>query len=368
MQKGVRRCAEAMLRPVKAVMRRTRWFETHSRSVWEQSDPFHNTPAAKAFNGDGRHTVGVIRDIAHNHRYYLAACRELGVGYRVVDLFADDWMEQVKRSEQRLFFAWPTVQTLIWKTMFDERIHFLVDAMGMRTVPTPWEMWLYESKRRVRDWLTVHGIAHPETHVFADRDAAMDFAASASLPVVFKADRGGGSAGVVICRSRRACRKCVQAGFNRGYLPVRWHPRDRQWGVVLFQAYVPDAEEWRVVRIGDNYLCRFKEKSGDFHSGSGAVRWAKPPEGLLDCARDITEKGPFESMNIDFFRRRDGAFLVNELHALFGDILPANRENGAPWMGRWQYDTRTGQWGFTPGYFYNNACANLRIMHALNIR
>jgi len=353
--------------PVKRILRRSALFARYSRAQWERDDPFHGTPAARSFDGTSGRIVGVIRDIAHNHRHYLAACRELDVGYRVIDIFADNWQDQVRESGLDLFFVWPSVHTLLWKTVFDERIRVLVEILGRQTVPALHETWIYESKRRARDWLMAHDVPHPETHVFLDRTEALDFVSSAELPLVFKADRGGGASGVVICRERRTCERLVAEVFGRGYLPTRWHPRDRHWGAVMFQAYVPDAEEWRIVRIGDTYLCRYKEKSGDFHSGSGSVRWAEPPPALLDMAEDLTERGAFRSMNIDFFRNSDGTYLVNELHALFGDILMKNRNPDDPWMGRWNRNHAGDQWEFTPGYYYRNACANLRIQHALGM-
>lgn len=353
--------------PIKRFLRQTPMFARYARIQWAKDDPFHGTPEALEYKGTTGRTVGIVRDLAHNHRHYLAACRDLGIGYRVVDLFADDWMEQIKSSGQSLFFVWPTIQTLIWKTVFDERIRVMVNDLGMKTVPSPLETWLYESKRRARDWLMARDIPHPRTHVFTDRTAALNFLASAELPIVFKADRGGGSSGVVICRDRRSGMRLIRKSFKKGYLPARWHPRDRQWGVVLFQEYIPNAEEWRIVRIGDTYLCRFKEKTGDFHSGSGTVRWAEPPRELLDMAGKVTDLGNFQSMNIDFFRTEDGTFLVNEMHAVFGDILMKNRQAGDPWMGKWSLDESTGNWTFTPGYYYDNACANLRLMHALGM-
>ncbi|MBN1295818.1 hypothetical protein JXA80_03495 [bacterium] len=350
-----------------SAMRRTPWFARYSERQWQKSNPFFGTPAAHNNTGSTGLSVGIVSDRAHNHRHYIAACNELDIGYRVIDILADDWMDQVNQSGQNLFFIWPSVQTALWKTMFDERIDVLTRLLGKTTVPSPHEIWLYESKRRIRDWLQYHRIPHPETHVFTDQQTALGFCSTHPLPLVFKADRGGGSSGVVICRDRSTCRKLVKTAFSSGFLPMRWHPRDRQWGLVLFQEYIPDAEEWRIVRIGNTYMCRFKEKCGDFHSGSGHVRWAEPPAGLLDLSRVITEKGRFTSMNIDFFRDRNGRFLVNEIHALFGDILPANRASGEAWMGKWDHAGDDRGWVFAPGYYYSNACANLRIRHALNL-
>jgi hypothetical protein len=53
-------------------------------------------------------------------------------------------------------------------------------------------------------------------------------------------------------------------------------PRDRQWGSVLFQQYIPDAREWRMIRIGDSFFGYEKIKVGEFHSGSHKWSYSRP--------------------------------------------------------------------------------------------
>jgi glutathione synthase/RimK-type ligase-like ATP-grasp enzyme len=197
--------------------------------------------------------------------------------------------------------------------------------------------------------------------VFFDREEARAFLASAEFPIVFKADHGSSARGITVCRTAREARQLVDACFGRGRIIHRGDPRDRAWGYVICQEYLPNVNEWRLVRIGDSYFCRFKERKGEFHSGSGSVRWAAAPRHLLDLLRRLTEASGFTSMNADIFETSDGRFLVNELHAVFGDIDPGNRERGREHMGRYRWDAAAGEWVFESGYFYDNGCANLRV-------
>jgi hypothetical protein len=155
----------------------------------------------------------------------------------------------------------------------------------------------------------------------------------------------------------------VRAAFGRGIVPRVWDHRDRQQGSILFQVFVPHDYEWRIVRIGDDYLCRRKNRIGDFASGSGGIEWAKPDEGVLSFAEEITNRGGFTSMGVDLFVESPGGskerFLVNELQCLVGAkvLLPSEL------MGRWRRDGEA--WRFEQGDFYRNACANLRVAHVL---
>jgi glutathione synthase/RimK-type ligase-like ATP-grasp enzyme len=242
----------------------------------------------------------------------------------------------------------------------------MTEDLGCKVYPSEKEVWLYESKRRTRDWLEANGLPYPQTWVFFEEDEALSFLADAPIPIVFKADRSASSHGVVICRHRGVAMKLVSRCFGRGFVPERGDRDDPQRGVVVFQEFLPGVKEWRMVRIGDSLICREKGRLGDFHSGSGLVAWARPTPALLNLAWGVTECGQFRSMDVDVFETYDGRLLVNELHAVFGAIEESNLERGAEYMGRW-LPASNGEWRFEPGYFYHHACANLRVEEVLRV-
>jgi hypothetical protein len=329
-------------------------------------NPYVGTAQEWRYEGRGPWVLGLLSDRRHLHYQHIAACIELEVSYRVLDITRDDWLDAVRASGCHAFLAWPFIHTALWKGLWDERIAVL-DDLGLLLCPNRRELWLYESKRRARDWCRARGIAQPRTWVFFDREEARAFLASADLPIVIKADQGSSSRGITVCRSTREARRWVDDYFRHGVVIDRGDPRDRSWGYVICQEFLPGVNEWRLVRIGDSYFCRFKERRGEFHSGSGSVRWAAAPRHLLDLLRDMTDAAGFTSMNADVFETADGRFLVNELHAVFGDIDPANREYGREHMGRYRWSQTAGDWSFEPGYFYDNGCANLRVEHVLSV-
>ena len=311
-------------------------------------------------------TVGIVKDHAYYYVYNVRACRDLAVRYRLLDISRSDWIERLAQCDCDAFLVWPSALISVWKQMYDERLRVLAQVTRKPIVPSLDELWLLDSKRRVREWLVANRIPHPRTEVFYDLDEAMAFLRLASYPVVYKTDNGASASGVFVVRNRRQGERMAKLAFGKGLRLRRGDRRDRQWGYLLVQEFVPHEDEWRVVRIGEQYLCRRKERIGNFASGSGAIGWAMPLPGMLDFVKLVTDRGGFESMAVDLFvvgSRTGSRFLVNELQCVFGAIVHQGELNEA--TGRWSLDSGGAQWRFEPGFFYQNACANLRVARLL---
>jgi hypothetical protein len=316
-------------------------------------------PVQSSYEGRYPVTLGILKDRANYYVYNLVACREMGVPFRVLDLEKSNWVEWIAEPHCDAFLAWPSCNLSIWKDLYDERLPLLAAATGKPIVPSCDEIWFWESKRRMRDWLLVHNIPHPSTEVFYNEEEAFDFASRCDLPVVVKSNSGASSHGIFVLRNRRRLQRMVRRAFGRG-LRKRWGDgRDREWGFIIFQEFIPHDFEWRIVRIGSSFLCRRKVRRGDFASGNGLIEWGSPASALLDFVRDVTDQGGFQSMALDVFVREESTsgprFLVNELQTLVG----AKELPDHPARGRWKWSNQG--WQFEAGDFYRNACANLRI-------
>jgi hypothetical protein len=309
-------------------------------------------------------TIGVIRDLFHNHESYMAACCEMKVAYKTIDLFATNWVDQIQRSGCAAFVAWPSECIQEWKRLYDERLRFLSLHMKRIIYPPYDALWLYGSKQRQRDWLDIHGFPHARTWVFYDLAEALNFLDQATLPLVAKLDIGSSAHGVWIIRTRREGEQLIRQAFSRGIVGERTDTRARQWRHILLQEYVPILREWRIISIGDSFFGHEKGKAGKFHSGSGVVGWLDPPRAALDLVYQITETGGFRSVAMDVFEQENGGLLVNELQSVFGAFDTAQMYiDGVP--GR--YRRVGGEYVFEEGRFCRNACCNLRIEDLLNI-
>lgn len=310
--------------------------------------------------------LGIIKEFLHYHKSYIAACREMGISYKVLDISGCDWVRVIEQSQCDAFLVWPSVATRAWKDMFDSRMRIMVHVLGKTIYPTFPEIWIYENKNRAHDWLTANDIPHPRTWVFYNREEAEEFVAHAEIPLLFKTSQGATGSGIRILRSRSEAQRIVKQVFCKGFYARRSNPLERQWGNVYFQEYLPNVKEWRMVRIGNSYFGYRKERVGDFHSGSHAWSWLDPPRPLLKMLRDVTQRGRFTSMNVDIFETEDGRLLVNELQTVFGASTPVDqlRVNDIP--GRYVFDDQENEWLFEEGDFSRNACTNERIDYLVN--
>ncbi|MDA3872674.1 MAG: hypothetical protein PF795_01775 [Kiritimatiellae bacterium] len=262
--------------------------------------------------------IGILRNRAQYHTQYISACRELGLSFRVIDLGREDWIDAVRDSGCAVFMAWPDATQSLWAKLFKDRCRVMEEQMGLTVYPSSRDMWMYEEKVRTRDWLMANGFPHPRTWIFTRKTEALDFVKSCDLPIVFKTGFGAAAAGVAIVKSRSQLRRIVRRAFASGHVPGGHDRRDREWGRILLQEYLPDVREWRMVRIGDSYFGHPKGKLGEFHSGSGKAEWDLPSEKLLNLLYEVTERGGFRSMDVDIFETPEGELYINELQTVFG--------------------------------------------------
>lgn len=333
-------------------------YDNYMEKQWKNANPFVGTldEHNKVFDAN-KPTVGILYDVAQEHQYYQNACIDLQINYKVIDIRTSDWLVKISESNCDVFLVWPSIYKPIQKQFWDERLQILTVQLKKKIFPTLDLMWLYESKRKTRDWLMVKKLPHPKTKVFFSKAEALEFTEKTSYPIVYKTDQGASASGVYIIHSAQKAKRIVKKAFKRGVLLKNRGINDRHQGYVIFQEFLSNAKEWRMIRVGESYFCRIKGKVGDFHSGSGDIVWGKPPIELLDQTKQISNLFDVPNINIDFFETMDGKFLINEIHALWGGKVVHD-----PILeGRYLFNESNGKWKFENGDFFQNRSANLRL-------
>lgn len=334
-------------------------YMSSNRQYERQFDDKYDVP-------QGGKKLGILKDPFCGHEPYMAACMEMGVSYRVVDIFASDWMEKIGESGCDVFLTWPTESVQEIKRVYDDRLRIIVEQMGKKVFPDLTATWLYGSKERQNAWMDLNAIPHPLTKIFYKKDEALEYVYSqTAYPIVAKTDMGAVASGVRILRSCKEAVKYVNAAFSTGIQGYYSDKQTRQWRHVLFQEYLPNAKEWRVHRQGDSFFGFGKMKKGDFHSGSGGTHWVAPPTAAVDLAWSITERGGFKSMAVDIFETEDGRFLVNELQCVYGQHCAVQLVKDDV-SGR-SLRREDGRWEFEAGEFSINHGCNLRVEAALKL-
>ncbi len=212
--------------------------------------------------------------------------------------------------------------------------------------------WHYDDK--IRQYLLLKPLGYPiiESYIFRDRRAALEWAAEADYPVVFKLRGGAGSRNVILVNGPAAAKKLIRRMFGRGILPEKFRHRGSirfrhfnlgrelhhlagnfyrrgrgldaspfwqvQKNYVLFQKFLPDNTcDTRVTVIGDRaFVYRRRVRPGDFRaSGSGLLEY--DPEGVdlrcVEIALKISREMKFQSMAYDFIRDPDNKPAFSEI-------------------------------------------------------
>ncbi len=330
---------------------------------WLKNNPFRGTNEETYEGSPAR--LGIIEEVSQYHKYLIAACRDMKISYKVLDLLADDWVTVFRDCGCDALLVWPSCGDSVWKHTFDYRLRCVEHDLGLILFPSWEECWLTEHKPRLRDWMDAHNISHPRTWVFYRREEAVAFAAAAPLPIVCKTATGGSAKGIQIIRTRRQLLQIIRQSFGAGLYTRGFDPNDRQRGFIYLQEYLDAVEEWRMVRIGDSFFGYRKERGpSGLHSASHKWSWIDPDHELLNLLKHVTDLGGFKSMDVDIFRTTQGQLFVNECQTVFGCSTPSIQMKVNDIEGRYLWTDN--RWTFEQGSFSKNHMCNLRVQHLLS--
>ena len=107
----------------------------YHRYLAAQRDPFANEDPLCLFP-ESPCTLGILYEPWHYHKSYVAACREMRISYKLLDISVSDWMRVVKESGCDAFLVWPWVRTSVHKEMCDERMRIMEEDLGLTLYPT----------------------------------------------------------------------------------------------------------------------------------------------------------------------------------------------------------------------------------------
>ncbi|MFC1783627.1 hypothetical protein ACFL02_08585, partial [Planctomycetota bacterium] len=175
------------------------------------------------------------------------------------------------------------------------------------------------------------------------------------------------SQGVEIIHSAQKGQSFIKNLFSTGIRLSTSLRGDRQWGSVVIQEYLPEAVEWRVIKIDESYFGYMKLKVGNYASGSHAGIYGAVPRVLLDLIRKISEKHNFMSLSLDVLLNPDGFPYIIEVQSIFGDTYDPRKLRVEGKAGRYRYDCTIDEYVFEEGLFDQNICCNLRVKYVLKL-
>jgi glutathione synthase/RimK-type ligase-like ATP-grasp enzyme len=323
------------------------------------------------------------------------SCQNANIEYNVIDLTSANWYKTITSSKSDIYLLKPPGETFKFKQLYDERLYVISEVMKSFIFPSFKEVFIYENKRLLSDFLKGANIPMPDTHVFYSKDDALKFASSSVFPIVGKTGIGASGTGVEILHSRKDLINYIKKGFNKGIKrrlgPNRntgnvksWTKKtfanpsffwfkikkyleifnDAQKGFIIIQEYTHHDYEWRIVKIGDSWFGHQKVKDGEKASGTKGIDYIAPPLDLLELCRKICDEQGFNSMAIDIFEHPTKGYVVNELQTIFGHVQDyICKVNGK--IGRYRFLNES--WIFEEGDFNTNESYDLRLKAAISL-
>lgn len=289
-------------------------------------------------------------------------CYELGIQTCVLNGYDTGVIEKLKSCQALL---WHLSQDSVHELTFARSILFAAEKLGLHVYPNVATSIHFDDKVAQKYLLEAVGAPLAPTWVFFEKEKALEWAAKANYPKVFKLRRGAGSSNVRLVRSRSEAIKLVNRMFGRGISPivsardkfkkgiskrgsrdsfsklmwklpryVRAHMRTKtglgcERDYVYFQEFIPEAlNDTRVTIIGDRaFLFKRKVRPGDFRaSGSGLIEYPEPDDRDMEAIRtafDISKKLQFQTMAYDFVmdRKAQHLYLVEISYVFKADAV-----------------------------------------------
>lgn len=263
------------------------------------------------------------------------------VKYKVLDLTQPDSVEQAKQCDG-IMWRWahnPQDKQCAQKILFS--IEHILKIPVFPDISTSWH---YDEK--TAQFYLLEEINAPvlDTWLFWERDAAIEWAQSATYPLIFKLSSGAGSSNVMKVSNFAEARTLIRKMFEHGFFPYTinefqksliptnlpgfkallsrfihafnyvlrgdypplnpsfWKP---EFGYAYFQEFLPGNEfDTRITIIGDRaFAFRRMNRPGDFRaSGSGNIDYEqeKIDKRCIEIAFKISGKCKFQSMAYDF--------------------------------------------------------------------
>jgi len=218
-------------------------------------------------------------------------------------------------------FVWRAKHNPSIKTMAQRCISAFHDA-GIPTLPDWHSYWHYDDKISQHLLFQTHQIPTPPTFVFTDEAEALQFAAAASYPLIYKSAYGAGSLNVGLLQNPAQAKKYIKRAFGRGLKTSFRHQIQRKY--VYLQTFLPDNQgDYRLLCYGNDVVSGFfrqNRKDVPLASGSGKSVVDELPEALLDFIHAVHTKLNFLFMAYDVMQDAEKNWVITEISVVHGDL------------------------------------------------
>lgn len=294
-----------------------------------------------AINDNGRPMIAIHRDSRGWYKRYERYCSRIGVGSTLVDLLADDWVDNISGCDYVVFKGTMDSENI---RILKERLYFLEKILGKTAVPNWASYWHFDSKGIQRDLFRVQELRIPKTLVIG---SSRDIFAMSHFPerVVLKEPSGSSSDSVRLVRNTPLRRWRMRQWLLDAPIYRRSDSVLRRLGLkvrrptqkIVQELIENEGYDIRIVTIGFEYVYVFRRlvREHDFRaSGSGRIdqSWDDRYLPLMKMLLAYSKKMEFNTMAYDVVLDKDGVPYVLEMS---GSFLGGPEMTECPNVFRW---------------------------------
>jgi hypothetical protein len=268
---------------------------------------------------------------------WIAYCENNHIEYKIVDCYKSDIIAQLKDCD---IFMWHYHHASYRDVLFAKQLLYACEVAGIGVFPDFTTSWHFDDKVGQKYLLEAIGAPLVKTHVFYEKERALEWVRQAVFPKVFKLRTGAGSMNVKLVANRRNAASIVRKAFSLGFCQYdRWgqfkercrrfregqesilaipkglarslivppfarrHAREK--GYVLFQDFIANNMfDIRVVVVGERaFALKRMVRKNDFRaSGSGTLIYGRDEidERCVQIGLDVNKKLNAQSIAYDF--------------------------------------------------------------------
>lgn len=305
---------------------------------------------------------------------WLEYCTKNSIPFKIVNCYNNDIIEDLKECSALL---WHWNYEYYQDYLFAKNLLVSIKALNIKVIPDFWTTIMFDDKIGQKYLLESHNIPIPETFIFYEKEAAINWVIKAEYPVVFKLRCGAGSQNVQLVSSPKDAGRIVKKAFSNGFgshnkfqvLKDRFlalcrgksksslksfvksiyrlviHKFDEkvirsEIGYVIFQEFLPDNSfDTRTIIIGDRCfaIMRYNRKNDFRASGSGFLDYSytKIDPAIIRLSFEIASKLETSVLALDFLFNKQRNPVVTEISYGFAveayDKCPGYWDNKLIW-------------------------------------
>lgn len=288
---------------------------------------------------------------------WIQYCEKQGINYKVVNCYANDIIEQLEDCDALM---WHFNQSSPKDVLFAKELIYALQTAGKKVFPDFNTAWHFDDKVAQKYLLEALDVPLVPSHVFYDKQSAIEWVEDTSFPKVFKLRRGAGSAHVKLAKSKYEAKKMINKAFSRGFsqydkvanLKDRWYKyrtgntsiwnvvkgilrlgkttefakvAGRERGYIYFQDFIPDnTHDIRVIVIDDKaFAIKRLVREGDFRaSGSGHVLYEKKhfDDETIRLSFQIADKVKSKCLAIDYVFHNNNPLIVELSYGFIKEV------------------------------------------------